>query len=113
MSRLAASRHSRTEHSPWIWTLDFIDRFPLLATLNYCKAQALCRTGIRRHGSGTTAQQLGVAASVEYARDVALDYIRYGADGDFSRLRDKHVLEIGPGDNLSVAVMLLAWGAAS
>jgi hypothetical protein len=90
-----------------------IDRNPLLATLNYAKGQALYRLGLRRHRSGSTGFHLSLDGAVDYIRRVANDYVQYGAGGDSRRLEGKDVLEIGPGDNLGLALMLLSMGAKS
>jgi Methyltransferase domain len=91
--------------------MSFIDRSPILAGLNYTKGQVLNRLKLRGHLSGSTGLSMSVEDAANYARRVVADYITYGADGDPERLKGKDVLEIGPGDNLGVALLLLARGA--
>jgi SAM-dependent methyltransferase len=91
--------------------MSFIDRSPILAGLNYTKGQVLNRLKLRGHHSGSTGLNMSVEDAANYARRVVADYIRYGADGDPERLNGKDVLEVGPGDNLGVALLLLARGA--
>jgi SAM-dependent methyltransferase len=91
--------------------MSFIDRSPLLAGLNYAKGQVLNRLNLRGHLSGSTGLSMSVEDAAGYARRVVADYITYGAGGDPERLKGKDVLEIGPGDNLGVALLLLAKGA--
>src|ERR1700733_10693761 len=93
--------------------MSFIDRSPILAGLNYTKGQVLNRLKLRGHLSGSTGLNMSVEDAANYARRVVADYITYGADGDPERLNGKDVLEIGPGDNLGVALLLLAKGARS
>jgi hypothetical protein len=102
---------SQPASDPSQWTV--IDRNPLLATLNYAKGQALHRLGLRRHRSGSTGFHLSLDGALDYICRVAHDYVQYGAGGDARRLEGKDVLEIGPGDNLGVALMLLSMGAES
>jgi hypothetical protein len=92
--------------------LDFIDRSPILASLNYAKGQILTRLG-RQHRSGTTGHSLGLEKAVAYVREVLDDYVRYGGAGDAARIEGKAILEVGPGDHLGVALMFLAMGAES
>ena len=93
--------------------MSFIDRTPALAALNYLKGQALSRLRLRGHHSGSTALAMRLDEAVAYVRSVVDDYVTYGALGDGERLRGKDVLEVGPGDNLGVALCLLARGANS
>jgi SAM-dependent methyltransferase len=92
--------------------MDVIDRTPLLAALNYAKGQMLYRFGLARHRSGSTGYSISAEQMVRYVVLVAQDYLRYGADDD-GYLTGKRILEVGPGDNLGVALMLLAMGAES
>src|SRR5262245_22881352 len=71
-----------------------------------------------RRSSGNTEVLIGsphrtwlVAASVEYINRVFDDYLAYGNLG-YDEIRDKVVLELGPGDNLGVALRFLAAGAS-
>ncbi len=91
--------------------MSFVDRSPLLAGLNYAKGQALTRLKLRGHYSGSTGLNMSVEDAAGYARRVVADYLIYGAGGNPERLNGKDVLEIGPGDNLGVALVLLAKGA--
>jgi hypothetical protein len=91
--------------------MSFIDRSPVLAGLNYTKGQVLNRLKLRGHLSGSTGLHMSVEDAADYARRVVADYTTYGAGGDAERLKGKDVLEIGPGDNLGVAFLLLAKGA--
>lgn len=90
-----------------------IDQSPTAATLNYLKGQILTRLKLRGHNSGSTALELKGSRFLDYARQVVTDYLDYGAAGDINRIRQANLLEIGPGDNLSVALLLLAKGAAT
>jgi SAM-dependent methyltransferase len=81
-----------------------------LSTLNYLKGQLLYKTRFRAHGSGATHAQYSVEASVAYVQGVVADYLRYGGV-DESFIGGKRFLEVGPGDNLGVAITLLAKGA--
>lgn len=60
---------------------------------------------------GTTHTGKTVSESLDYINHVFDDYIKY-SDITHVDLREKKILEIGPGDNLGVALMFLAWGAA-
>jgi SAM-dependent methyltransferase len=91
--------------------MSFTDRSPLLAGLNYAKGQVLTRLKLRGHHSGSTALSMSIEDAAEYVHRVVADYITYGAEGDTDRLKGKDVLEIGPGDNMGVALLLLAKGA--
>jgi SAM-dependent methyltransferase len=93
--------------------MNVTDRNSTLATLKYAKGQVLSRLGLRGHHSGSTAVGLGLEKSVAYVRQVTEDYLRYGAMGRAGAVEGKAILEIGPGDNLGVALMLLAHGAKS
>jgi SAM-dependent methyltransferase len=79
--------------------------------MNYAKGQVLTRLKLRGHLSGSTGLSMSVEDAADYARRVVADYITYGAGGDTQRLIGKDVLEVGPGDNLGVAFLLLAKGA--
>jgi SAM-dependent methyltransferase len=91
--------------------MSFIDRSPVLAGLNYAKGQVLTRLKLRGHFSGSTGLSMSVEDAAGYANRVVADYLTYGAGGDVERLKGRDVLEIGPGDNLGVALLLLAKGA--
>lgn len=93
--------------------MTIIDSSPVAASLNYLKGQLLTRLKLRNHYSGSTAFSMKEDEFLDYARRVVQDYITYGANGDLSRIEGKSILEIGPGDNLSVALLLLANGAKS
>lgn len=68
--------------------------------------------GLRKHQSGSTLFRLGVQSSIDYTLTCFADYLRY-ADVDAEFLAGKHVLEVGPGDSLGIALCFLANGAAS
>jgi SAM-dependent methyltransferase len=93
-------------------TMDLIDKSPLLAGLNYSKGQMLFRLGLARHHSGSTGYSVSVEEMVGYVTRVVEDYLHYGSVQD-GYLANKHILEIGPGDNLGVGLMFLAHGAES
>lgn len=88
-----------------------VDRSACLSALNYLKGQVLYRAGLRDHGSGATHYSSAVGQSVGYIRGVMSDYLQYSQTTE-SGLVGKRVLEIGPGDNLGVALSFLARGAA-
>jgi hypothetical protein len=60
--------------------------------------------------SGATHQNLSAEQSVEYLKRVFADYLTYGGVSK-DWLPGKRILEIGPGDNLGVALLLAAAGA--
>lgn len=60
---------------------------------------------------GATHMRLTTKESVDYINRVYQDYLRYGDIGA-TALKDKRVLEIGPGDNLGVALRFYAAGAS-
>jgi SAM-dependent methyltransferase len=94
------------------WLAPIVERTPFLSWLNYGKGQVLYRLGLRRHHSGATHTGFGftIDQSVDYIRGCGRDYIRYAGieEGD---LHGKAILEVGPGDNLGVALYFLAKGA--
>lgn len=65
---------------------------------------------LRSGESGATHQSLSAEQSVEYLRRVFADYLAYGGVSK-DWLPGKRILEIGPGDNLGVALLLAASGA--
>jgi len=83
-----------------------------LSHLNYFKGQVMFRLGISAHKSGSTHSHMDIDASVQYVKDIFADYIHYGGV-DEQWIRGKHILEIGPGDNLGAGLLFLAKGAAS
>lgn len=89
-----------------------IDQSKFLSRVNYFKGQLLYRLGLNSHRSGSTHASLGIDESVAYIEQVVADYLRY-AGVQTAHLAGKHVLEVGPGDNLGVALSLIAKGAAS
>jgi len=91
--------------------MSLIDRSPLLAGANYAKGQVLHRLKLRAHFSGSTGLQMSVETAAAYAKRVVNDYLAYGAGGNAAYLEGKDLLEVGPGDNLGVALTLLAKGA--
>ena len=60
---------------------------------------------------GATHLRLSTQQSVEYINRVFEDYLSYG-DINPTTLKGKRILEIGPGDNLGVALRLYAAGAS-
>ncbi len=75
------------------------------------KAGRSFRKGNNLSTSGSTHLNLTVSQSVDYVNEVYRDYLAYaGLSPD--DLRGKRVLEVGPGDNLGVALRFLAAGAA-
>jgi len=60
---------------------------------------------------GSTHRALPVSASVEYINRVFNGYLAYGSVS-LDEICDKAVLELGPGDNLGVALRFLAAGAS-
>ncbi len=63
-----------------------------------------------RAASGSTHAHKSLAESVQYIETVFDDYLTCGGLS-IRELRDKRILEIGPGDNLGVALKFLAAGA--
>ena len=89
-----------------------VDQSPWLTHLKYFRGQSRYRLGLAAHYSGATHSRVDIEGSVRYIHAVAQDYLHYaGVDDDF--LHGKRILEIGPGDNLGVGLLLLARGAAS
>ena len=87
-----------------------VDNSPVLSGVNYLKGQVSYRLGARSHLSGATHRELSIDESVSYIRNVVADYLSYaGVDDEF--LQHKRILEVGPGDNLGVALSFLAKGA--
>jgi hypothetical protein len=68
------------------------------------------RSGLHAGESGATHQSFSAEQSVEYIRKVFADYLTYGGVSK-GWIRGKRILEIGPGDNLGVALLLAASGA--
>jgi SAM-dependent methyltransferase len=86
------------------------DRSIVLLTLNYAVGQLLYRLGIRQHLSGATHSKHTVEEGVRYVRTVFDDYLAVASlqPNDVAGMR---ILEIGPGDNLGVALLFAAHGA--
>jgi SAM-dependent methyltransferase len=74
---------------------------------------ARCRLALGRVESdiGATHAGLSTEQSIEYINRVFLDYLRYGSLAP-AQLVGKRILELGPGDNLGVALRFFAAGAA-
>lgn len=87
-----------------------VDHSPALSSLNYLKGQVWYRLGVNDHLSGATHRQMSPEAGVQYIQSVVADYLRY-AGVEESFLEGKRVLEIGPGDNLGVALAMVGKGA--
>jgi hypothetical protein len=88
-----------------------LGRSPLLSALNYTKGQIRYRFGLAHHRSGASTARYPLEQTVEYVLRCVADYLRYAGVGE-SYLDGKRILELGPGDNLGVALVLLAKGAA-
>ena len=75
--------------------------------------RAMLRDGLhlREGESGATHHSLSAEQSVAYIQRVFGDYLTYGGVSK-DWLRGKRILEIGPGDNLGVALRMSAAGAA-
>src|SRR5215216_5629422 len=89
-----------------------IRRFPFLSLVRYLTGQIEYRLGLRRHQSGATHSRFfaNTGESANYITRVGDDYLKYaGVTDDY--LVGKNILEIGPGDNLGVALYFLAKGA--
>lgn len=89
-----------------------VNKSPKLTHLNYLKGQLAYRLGLTAHKSGATHNRLDLDESVGYVRNAVQDYLRYSGCDDES-LVGKRILEIGPGDNLGVGLLFLAYGADS
>lgn len=85
-------------------------RLVVCSTLHYLLMQTLYRLGLRGHYSGATHGRYTLEESVEYLRRVFGDYLSYGGLSP-ADLAGKRVLELGPGDNLGVALLFIAAGA--
>jgi hypothetical protein len=59
---------------------------------------------------GARHQRFSLTESVDYVTEVAADYFAYGGLTD-ERVRGARVLEVGPGDSLGVALLLIGLGA--
>lgn len=60
---------------------------------------------------GSTTMRLPLASSIAYIRQVFADFNQY-ADLSPDRVAGKRMVELGPGDNLGIGLLYLAWGAA-
>ncbi len=60
--------------------------------------------------SGSTTHRHSVANAVQYQNQIYDDYIRYGALTS-DRIRDRDVVELGPGDNIGALLRFIAAGA--
>jgi SAM-dependent methyltransferase len=67
-------------------------------------------SGRRDNPMGATHYSFSLERSIAYIDQVFDDYVRYGDLGG-DALAGKRVLELGPGDNFGVALLLLAAGA--
>jgi SAM-dependent methyltransferase len=86
------------------------DRSFALLTANYVAGQMLNRFG-RGHRSGATHSRMTLAQGVDYVTRVVNDYLAI-AGWSAADLRGKRILEVGPGDNLGVALLMASAGAA-
>jgi len=66
--------------------------------------------GDLRSSSGSTHRDRSTAESLDYIQRVFSEYLSYG-ELDEARLRERTVLELGPGDNLGVALLFVSHGA--
>ena len=90
----------------------YVEASATLSGMNYFKGQMLYRLGLKGHDSGATHVALSLDESLDYVSRVVRDYLTYaGVTNSF--FRGKRILEIGPGDNLGVALCFLAMGARS
>jgi SAM-dependent methyltransferase len=80
-----------------------------LMTLSYFAGQVRNRLG-RGHLSGATHSRMTPEGGAEYVLRVVRDYLR-AAGWSASDLRGKRILEVGPGDNLGVALLMASAGA--
>ena len=69
-----------------------------------------CLLGRRDGPMGATHRRFDLDGSVAYVESVYADYLGYGGIGE-SDLAGRAILELGPGDNLGVALCFLAAGA--
>ena len=76
------------------------------------RAQLAARHGAAASTSGSTHASFSLDESLAYIDTVFGDYVRYGELGE-EDLRGSKVLELGPGDNLGVALRFLEAGADS
>src|SRR5262245_25604888 len=60
--------------------------------------------------TGLTHTEFSVSHSIEYIDRVFRDYLEYGELNE-NMLRNARILELGPGDNVGVALRFLALGA--
>ena len=86
------------------------DRSFLLLSANYLAGQLRNRLG-RGHRSGATHSRMTLEQGVDYVTRVVRDYLVV-AGWSADHLRGKRILEVGPGDNLGVALLLASAGAA-
>ncbi|MFA5142609.1 MAG: methyltransferase domain-containing protein [Candidatus Omnitrophota bacterium] len=95
--------------------VNFIRRNKYLKIVKNMLENAVCafkiKAGLYRHEFGSTHKDFSVAESLAYIDAVFEDYLRYGGISA-EKLSGKTVLEIGPGDNLGVALKFIAYGAA-
>lgn len=87
---------------------------PLKRLIKKSKYLIILRAILHGHGiktrSGTAHKAMTLEQSLDYINRVFTDYMLY-ADLKYSDLKDKVVLEVGPGDNLGVALKFIAKGA--
>src|SRR5262245_2148577 len=87
------------------------DKSFFLLSANYVAGQVLNRLG-RGHRSGATHSRMTLEQGVDYVTRVVRDYLVI-AGWSAHQLRGKRILEVGPGDNLGVALLMASAGAAS
>lgn len=95
-------KHKTAEAARW-------GRILRLVASNYRARMQSVRTG-NRGFTGLTHSRILPEESVQYIQRVFWDYLRYGGLSE-EALHGKTVLELGPGDNLGVALRFLACGA--
>jgi SAM-dependent methyltransferase len=86
------------------------DRSFTLLTLNYAVGELRYRLGLREHLSGATHARHTVDAGADYVAAVFRDYLAVGGL-EPTDLPGRAVLEVGPGDNVGVALQFAAAGA--
>lgn len=78
---------------------------------NNWKDKKRFNSGCLETSSGTGHSNRTLSESLNYVNDVFDDYFSY-SDISHEMIRNKRILEIGPGDNLGVALKFLSIGAA-
>src|SRR5262245_62826507 len=92
------------------WLRAIVERSPILSSLNYGKGQLLYHLGLTHHHSGMAHSGFTIDQSIDYIVNCYNDYVHYGGVGP-DHFRGKSILEVGPGDNLGIALYMVAKGA--